>query len=100
MYEDSPAPSGFKAAEQHFHSPQWQAGLLSFPTAGRYTFPERPGLVLLKGFLTEEQQIELVTAALQEYLQPPYRTNLGEPVADLYTSDLMKRVTWSTMGTV
>lgn len=100
MYADSLAPSGFKAAEQHFHSPQWQEGLLSFPSAGRYTFPERPGLVLLKGFLTEEQQVELVTAALLEYLQPPYRTNLGDPVADLYNSDLMRKVTWSTIGEV
>lgn len=100
MYSDpSQAPTAFKAAEQHYRSPQWQQGLRTFPETGRYVFPERPGLVLLKGYLTVQQQEELVNEALTEYLQPPYRTNLGDPRPSLYTSDLMSKVTWSTMGT-
>ena len=101
MYSEAAEPSSFKAAEKHFRSAQWEEGLLTFPSPGRYLFPERPGLVLLKGHLSESQQVELVSAALLEYLQPPYRTNLGgDPVPDLYTAqpDLMKKVTWSTMG--
>jgi hypothetical protein len=102
MYSESSGNSAFKEAEKRARSDHWEEGLRRFNTAGTYTFPERPGLVLLKGFLDEEKQTDLINLALTEYLSPPYRTNLGDPVPDLFHShpDLMKRVTWSTLGTL
>jgi len=65
--------------------------------------PGRDGLVVLPGFLSEEEQLALALRCLADYPSPPHRTNLTPQhgvIERLWEtrSDLFEQLRWVTLG--